>query len=45
MDPVSPAAQDEIQFVLSLLRIGTPGQPVTKQTEAIEQLLSVTPNR
>jgi len=39
------AAQNEIQFVLSLLHISAPGQPVTRQIEAIEELFSATSKR
>jgi hypothetical protein len=34
------AAQSEIQFLLSLLRISNPGQPAPQATGAIEQLLT-----
>jgi len=37
-------AQNEIQFLLSLLHISTQGQPVPQQT-AIEQLLTVPSTR
>lgn len=40
--PTSVAANNEIQFLLSLLRISYPGQPAPEATGAIEQLL--TPN-
>ena len=32
-------AQSEIQFLLSLLNISAPGQPVSQQTLALEKLL------
>jgi len=33
------AAQNEIQFLLSLLNICSPGQPVQPHTDALQQLL------
>jgi hypothetical protein len=35
----SLAAQNEIQFLLSLLRISYPGQPAPHATDVIEHLL------
>lgn len=35
----SHAAQNEIQFLLSLLRISNPGQPAPEASDAIERLL------
>jgi hypothetical protein len=35
----SSTAQSELQFLLSLLNIATPGQPASEQTAAIQQLL------
>jgi hypothetical protein len=39
----SLTAQDEIQFLLSLLRISNPGQPAPHAIDAIEHLLPPTP--
>jgi len=37
--------QTEIQFLISLLHISSPGQPNVEQTRAIEQLLPAVPGR
>jgi hypothetical protein len=42
MECTTLPAQTEIQFLISLLHIATPGQPVNEQSSAIEQLLPVT---
>ena len=40
MDRTYPTpVQNEIEFLLSLLHISSPGQPVSKQSEAIERML------
>lgn len=36
---IPSAAQSEIQFLLSLLHISAPGQPLSEPAAAIEQLL------
>ena len=36
----SAAAQSEIQFLLSLLRISYPGEPAPQASHAIERLLA-----
>jgi hypothetical protein len=34
-----PTQQNEIRFLLSLLRITNPGEPATEQTRSLEELL------
>ncbi len=45
MDRQTIPAQNELEFLLSLLKITNPGQPASQQSNAIEQLLPVAATR
>ena len=45
MDRTTIPAQNELQFLLSLLNIANPGKPGSQQTTAIEQLIPATATR